>query len=214
MTPEAQFAIGALLTVAILSYLIGDNPLYRLATHILVGVGAAYVLAVALGQVLIPRVFVAIFDRLPRLGALAAGEQGDLAFALFGLLGCVFLFAKLFRRAAWLGNVAVGYMIGVGAGVAVGGAILGTLGPQTRAASQLDFGNLLAGLLALGATLTALIAFTYNRAIWRGPIGWIGRMGQGALQIALGATFALVFIASASVLTEWVNAVAVTLNLR
>lgn len=213
MTPEAQFAVGALLTVAILSYLVGDNPLYRLATHILVGVGAAYVVAVALSQVLIPRVFIALFERLPRLGALTADDQGDLAFALFALLGCVFLFAKLFRRAAWLGNVAVGYMIGVGAGVAIGGAILGTLGPQTQAA-QLDPDNFVPSLLALSATVTALIAFTYSRAAWRGPVGWIGRVGQGALQIALGATFALVFIAGASVLTEWVSAIALRLNLR
>jgi len=43
-----------LVTVVILSYLIGDNPVFRIAVHVFVGVAAGYVAAVAWWQVLLP----------------------------------------------------------------------------------------------------------------------------------------------------------------
>jgi len=201
MPPETiQLIIGAALTVFVLSYLIGDNFLYRLAMHILVGVGAAYVVGVAIGQVLYPRLIVPLSS--PALDARV--------FGWFGVLGCVFLIAKLLRRAAWLGNVAVGYMIGVGAGVAIGGALFGTLAPQALASTASGLGN----LLILVTTVATLIAFTYSRAAWRSPVGWIGTLGRGVLYVAFGAAFALVFIAGASVLTTWASDIAVSLGVR
>jgi len=201
MPPETiQLIIGTALTVFVLSYLIGDNFLYRLAMHILVGVGAAYVVGVAIGQVLYPRLIVPLTS--PALDARV--------FGWFGVLGCVFLIAKLLRRAAWLGNVAVGYMIGVGAGLAIGGALFGTLAPQVLASTASGLGN----LLILVTTVATLIAFTYSRAAWRSPVGWIGTLGRGVLYVAFGAAFALVFIAGASVLTTWASDIAVSLGVR
>jgi len=46
--------IAFLITLMILSYLIGDNPLFRVAVYIFVGVSAGYVAAVAIRQVLWP----------------------------------------------------------------------------------------------------------------------------------------------------------------
>lgn len=198
MTPETiQFIVGTLLTIAVLSYLIGDNFVYRLAMHALVGVGAAYVVGVAISQVLFPRLFM----------PLTSDALDGRVFGGLGILGSVFLLLKLFRRWAWLGNVAVGYMIGVGAGVAIGGALFGTLVPQALASAQSNW-------LALASTLAVLIAFTYSRAVWRTPVGWIGTLGRGVLYVAFGATFALVFIAGASVLVAWASDISVRLQVR
>ncbi len=198
MTPETiQFIVGLLLTIVVLSYLIGDNFLYRLAIHILVGVGAAYVVGVAVGQVLFLRLVMPVTSDAPD-GRLFGG---------LGILGSVFLFFKLFSRVAWLGNVAVGYMIGVGAGVAIGGALFGTLVPQALASAQ-------SNVLAVVSTLAVLTTFTYSRAVWRTPVGWIGTLGRGVLYVAFGATFALVFIAGASVLVTWASDVAVRFQVR
>jgi len=215
MSDPVQIIVGAALTVAVLSYLIGDNPLYRLAMHILVGVGAAYALGVALSQVLVPKVFAPLPDLLKLLGSaeLSDAQRSSLLVSTFGLLGLVFLLAKLLRRVAWLGNVAVGYMLGVGAGVAIGGAIFGALVPQTVAAAE-SFsvsGNILLGTLLLISTVTTLLAFAYNRASHRGILGAVGSLGRGLLYIAFGATFALVFIASASVLSGWARGIYVWL---
>lgn len=47
-------ALGAALTLCIFSYLLGDNPLFRLALHIFVGASVAYVCVIALQTVLLP----------------------------------------------------------------------------------------------------------------------------------------------------------------
>ena len=47
-------ALGAVLTLFIFSYLLGDNPLYRLALHIFVGASVAYVFVVALRNIILP----------------------------------------------------------------------------------------------------------------------------------------------------------------
>ena len=192
-------AVTAALTIMILSYVVGDNVLYRLAVHILVGVGAAFVVAVAVGQVLYPSLV------QPFMSGTIGGR--GLAFGLFGVLGCVFMLAKLLRRAAWLGNVAVGYLIGAGVGTAVGGALIGTLVPQTLG-SVLPFnpdaigaGGVLSNALIVASSVTVLLAFAYSRGAQRGVVGALGSVGRIFLHVALGATFALVFIASASVLS-------------
>ena len=71
--------VGMLLTVLILSYIIGDNPLYRLALHVLVGASVGYAVAVALVTVLVRAV-------APALQGGTAAQYGVLVPALLGLL--------------------------------------------------------------------------------------------------------------------------------
>ena len=47
-------ALASILTLMVLSYLVGDNPLFRVAMHLLVGAAAGYAGAIALGNVLRP----------------------------------------------------------------------------------------------------------------------------------------------------------------
>ena len=200
--------VGAAFTIAVLSYLIGDNPAYRVAVHILVGVGAAYALLVAVSQVLYPGLVLNI----------GSGNLSRQVFGLFGLLGCIFLLAKLLRRTAWLGNMSVGYLLGVGAGLAMGGALAGTLIPQVISAAGplappgASWLAWISGLLMLVATVTTLIAFAYWRGSRQGAIGAFGMVGRACLYVAFGATFALIFIAGASVLSGMLRDFFVTLN--
>ena len=48
-------AISFLFTLLILSYVIGDNPLFKIGTYIFVGVSAGFIAAIAVWQVVIPR---------------------------------------------------------------------------------------------------------------------------------------------------------------
>lgn len=48
-------SVSFLFTLMVLSYLMGDNPLFRLAIHIFIGVSAGYAAAVAWHQVLSPK---------------------------------------------------------------------------------------------------------------------------------------------------------------
>src|SRR5258708_27440430 len=63
-------AIAFLLTLMVLSYLIGDNPLFRVAVYIFVGVSAGYVAVVAYRQVLMPDLIPPLITRSPLQRAL------------------------------------------------------------------------------------------------------------------------------------------------
>ena len=109
-------------TIALLSYLIGDNPLYRLALHVFIGVAVGYAVLVVISQVLRPRLIV------PLIG----GDPVVIGLTTIPLVLFVFLVFKLHPRTAALGNISIAYLIGVGTAVAVGGAVTGTLLPQIR----------------------------------------------------------------------------------
>jgi hypothetical protein len=53
-----------------------------------------------------------------------------------------------------------------------------------------------------------LVAFRYRRAAANSVSGYVARVGRVFLYVAFGATFALVFIANASVLVSLVQSIA------
>ena len=83
--------ISFLLTLMILSYLIGDNPVFRVAVYIFIGVSAGYVAAVAWWQVLYPKIFV----------PLLTGSFLERLLALIPLILGVLLLMKLSPRTSW-----------------------------------------------------------------------------------------------------------------
>ncbi len=211
-------ALGFVLTLMIFSYLLGDNPLFRLAVYVLVGVGAGYAAVVLAYAVIIPQL-VAPVERLWSGAAAGVEDQIQPLVILLAFL----LLLKLSPRTAPLGNTAMAFVIGVGAAVAVGGAILGTLLPQISATALPLFpdagagvlpdsgalANALAALVVITGTTSTLLYFHFTarpvsegqtqRPEWLRPIAWIG---QVFLTIAFGSLFAGALIASLSVLTE------------
>jgi hypothetical protein len=202
--------VSFLLTLMILSYLIGDNPLFRVAVYIFVGVSAGYAAAVAWWQVLFPRLF------LP----LITGGFPERLFSLVALILGVLLLMKLAPRTAALGNLSIAFLVGVSAAVAVGGAVMGTILPQTQASIKLfDLSGagkfwlerFFFGTLMLVGTITTLVYFHFGaRSTPDGPqrsrlvivLGWIG---QVFIAITLGVLFAGVFAAAMTALIERLN---------
>ncbi len=196
--------LGFSFTVALLSYLIGDNVLYRVALHLFIGVSVGYVTLVVIYQVLIPRLV------LP----LSSGDTGIMALASVPLVLFVFLVLKLSPRTAPLGNVSMGFLFGVGTAVAIVGALRGTLVPQVRATwlslmpgAGLAFLN---NVVILIGTITTLLTFQF----WlqgRTPSGEARRVaamrvltdvGQGFLVITLGAIYGGMIVSGIAVFSE------------
>ena len=75
--------LGFLFTVLIFSYLLGDNPLFRIGTYIFVGVTAGYVAAVAMWQVIYPRLLYPL-----AYGTILEKALLGIPFLLAGLLHC------------------------------------------------------------------------------------------------------------------------------
>jgi hypothetical protein len=121
--------LAFVLTLCVFSYLLGDNPLYRIAVSIFVGAAAGYAVVIAWYNVIFPQMIAPL---------LSLDDLLSLNFALIGpplgaLLLTGFLVLKLGRGTSRLGSPATAFLVGVGSAVAMGGAVTGTLFPQTRA---------------------------------------------------------------------------------
>jgi len=186
-------AVGATLTVLILSYLLGDNPLYRFALHLFVGAVVGYSFGIVIRDVLLG-------TALPRL------LGNPLAWVTPFILGILLIF-KGFPRQAYIGNFSVAYLVGVGVAVALSGALLGTLVPQIEATGRaLNSKGFLNGLAVIVGTICTLMAFNAIKPKGRGlpqlwdkivaGLGWVGRV---VLIFAFGAAFAGALIASLTI---------------
>ena len=119
--------VAVVLTLVVFSFLLGDNVLFRLAEHIFVGIAVGYAAVIAFHSILVPRVL------LPILRAAAEGDWLQLIIPVIPLALGLLLLTKSFRwsaRFSWLGSLSVALLLGVGAALAIGGAIFGTLIPQ------------------------------------------------------------------------------------
>jgi hypothetical protein len=201
--------LSFLLTLCVFSYLLGDNVLFRLAIHIFIGVAAGFVAAIALHSVIWPQLFA------PLIGS----SLTEKLWVLIPILLSMLLFTKAFPRLSTLGSPVMAFLVGVGAAVAVGGALLGTLFPQFRAATQLlnmaalqasgkEVGlELLNGVLILFGLVVTFASFQYNTSLFKNPsiralwnlIYWSGRV---FVAITFGVIFAGVYLASLAALTE------------
>jgi hypothetical protein len=201
--------VGLLLTLMVFSYLIGDNPLFRIAVYLFIGVSSGYAATVIVNYVLIPR-----------LSSLQANDINQLILAIIPLLFGVTLLAKLSPRISWIGNFAMAVLVGVGAAVAIGGALLGTLMPQLGAAiNTFDVrsaggglqvaSKLLQGVVTLGGTVFTLASFHFSAG--RAPdgtpkrnpiiegIAWVGRL---FIAITFGVLFAGVYMSALTAMIE------------
>ena len=197
--------ISFLLTVMILSYLfLGDKFPFRLAVYIFVGVSAGYAGAVAWQQVLYPRLIVPLLQ-----------HSGTNLWLVVPLLLGILLLMKLSPRTARLGNPAVAFLVGVGAAVAVGGAVIGTLFPQVLASinafklpAENKIEHLGEAIVMLIGTVATLIYFHYGaKATPDGPqqskgLMWLRWVGQGVIAITFGVLFAGVLTAALTALIE------------
>jgi len=197
-------------TLLILSYLLGDNPAFRLAIHAFVGVSTGYIVVVILKQVIADKLF-------PIFVSTSIPERVLLAIPF--ILG-ILLLGKTSERFEWLGRPVVALLVGIGTASTIAGAILGTLIPQILAISglfgmggSLTFGSfagtfITAGFVLIG-TITTLVYFQFSvfgKNKTAGKRGWllniIALTGQGFISITLGAIFAGVLISSLTALVD------------
>jgi hypothetical protein len=190
--------IGFILTLFIYSYLFGDNPLYRLAVHVLVGVSAAYAAVFVVAQVLLP-----IYAQI----ALDPISLPSLLWLIPTMMALLLIIKRL--PATWLGNVPVAYLIGVGAAIALLGAIQGTLLPQIFEIGQAS--TAVTSLITVLFTAITLFSFQFTArkkegddAEWNPPAWQRGVQfaGQVLLTIMFGALFTAVLTTSLTLFIE------------
>lgn len=177
--------IGVVLTLMVFSRLLGDNPIFRTVQYLFVGVSLGYAFVVVYYQVLRPNVAAAL---------MALNDPLALGTILLPFLLGVLLLSRISNRQqiSWAANLPLALVFGVGAALALGGALLGTLAPQLRDSARPigsdPFQAIGIVLLILGVVLTlCYFYFTVPRATASGRIVAIGaQIGRWLLMIAFG----------------------------
>jgi len=206
--------LGLIFTLSIFSYILGDNMMFRLATHIFIGVAAGFACSVAWQSV--------IFPQLVR--PLLIGTNTERVFVIIPLILSVLLFMKVSRRFSFLGSPVMGFLVGTGAAVAIIGAVTGTLFPQVSATINLFdlqaivhreenvLSQLFAGGIALIGTLTTFAYFNFGKRtiVDQLPVRFsfqklIALTGQSFIAVTFGVLFAQILSASIVALIERVN---------
>jgi hypothetical protein len=195
--------VAALLTLFVLSRIFGDNPLFRGAQYLFVGVSLGYSFVVLYHQVLV--------SDIQQIGA--GVERSD--WVQVALLLVPFVLSLLFllritsqQSASWLANIPLGIIFGVGAALSLVGALVGTLLPQLLATIPTATNEplLLVStlLLALGVIATlSYFYFTVPRTTRTGRlIAGTAHVGRWLLMVAFGFFFASALITYLTALSE------------
>ena len=195
--------VGFLLSVMVLSYLIGDNFFFRLAASLFVGLTAGYLAVLIIQQVLGPY----LWEPLIR------GSWTTRMWTLVPMVLMVLLGLSQISRFSKLGKIPLAFLAGLIAAVTIGGAVFGTLLPQLSALidpfdleSWQGVGGWVQGVDALIMLLGAVATLSYFHFGQKKPdsprdetnqhpkfIEALSKVGQVFIGITLGAVFAGVF---------------------
>jgi hypothetical protein len=189
--------LAGFLTLAILSFLYKDNPFYKLAEHLYVGVSAGYWL-----------IYVAFFDVYPMLWQGFQDETGLERWILLvpGALGVIML-SRWFPRIAWLSRWPIAFTVGMGAGLGITANIQGYVVPQVGATLLPVTGwNLVSlnNVILVVGVVTTLLYFYFSKP-HKGVLAWTAKIGIVFIMISFGASFGYTLMARLSLLIGRLN---------
>jgi hypothetical protein len=187
--------IAGLLTICIFSFLYKDNPMYKFAEHLFVGVANGYFLTFTIHRVLIPILFVPLFS---------AGRYW-LVFAL--IVGSLYL-TRFMPRVSWLVRIPIAVTIGYYTGAVIPATIQSDIVRQVQGTilTPANFQAWAAGswgivwsiLLFIGVVCT--LSYFYFSKEHKGVLGVSSRIGIIFIMIGFGAAFGYTVMARISLL--------------
>lgn len=212
MSPTGDIGIwvGALLTLFIFSFLYRDNPLYRFAEHLFVGVSAGYYIILYFWTVIYPNLLVPLNRAFGGQGV-NAGRTGVLAvelgdyrlLLLMPLVLGLLLFTRLFGKIGWLSRWPLAVIIGVYAGIKTTGFAQGDFVAQVQASLQplwtdSAFQTIGAIVFTVGL-ITSLLFFFFSRE-HKGALGVASKLGIWFLMVGFGAGYGYTVMSRVSLL--------------
>ena len=208
MTPF-WIILGFFLSLFILSYLIGDNPLFRITTYLFVGVTAGYTAVMVIYQIILPKMILPILS----------GSPSEWLLLIIPWLLSIMLLMRLFPKVSRVGNIPLGFMVGIASAVTIGGALLGTISTQLFSIVNLfdhsilqkgGFYAFIEGIYILFGTISTLLYFQFFKP--KDTLGKVSKTnkilsftrfaGKLFISITLGAIFAGVYMASVFTMIE------------
>ena len=188
--------LSVLMTLCILSYLYGDNPFYKIAEHIFVGVSAGYIFALTWWDQIWPNLFGRLFPSY-----VDAGFDFSPSYIIPLILG-IFMLFRLIPSLSWLARFPIAFIVGMAAGLKVYVYINSNILMQIQN-SGIDFsksgGEIFNHILILVGVISSLVYFFFSKE-HKGTIGKISKLGIYFLMIKFGASFGFAVMGRISLL--------------
>jgi len=201
--------LGAMLTLAIFSFLYKDNPFYKFAEHLVVGVSAGYWAVILWHNGLVPNLFERLKDGDWYYLWANSSRPWYLVPALLGIL----MWTRFSKKYSWISRWPIAMYIGIATGVAIPLEMSNRVNKQLYAAmAHINWGNFLGtGFLDTAAgfseiivfvgTIAGLIYFFFSKA-HTGTFGVVAKVGIYILMIGFGASFGLTVMARISLFIQ------------
>lgn len=185
--------IAALLTLFIFSFLYKDNPFYKFAEYLYVGISAGYFAAYYYHNVMVPNLFVPLQN-----------HQFDYLIPLF--LGITILF-RLFPKYSWVSRYGFAYSVAMGAGINfivylqanAMQQINATILPIISLEGGFNLGQTISNIIIVIGVSAGLVYFYFSKP-HKGFLGSTARLGIWFLMISFGASFGYTVMARISIL--------------
>jgi len=192
--------MAAFFTLAVFSFMFSDNPAYKVAEAVLVGVSAAYWMVVAFWEVLVPNLLAKLAPDLVQNWAMP-GRSGpeaarDLGYLVPLVLGIMLLW-RLMPRGAWIARWPLAFVVGTTAGLRLIAFLHGDFLAQIRNSIVplvVFTGDTFDPWLSVRNIITVVgmlccIAYFFFSFEHKGLVGRAARVGIWILMITFGASF-------------------------
>jgi len=203
---------GVFVTLCILSFLYKDNPFYKLAEHVVVGVSAGYFVIILWHNGLVPKLFSRLADGDWYYGFL---NSSHVEYLIPAILGCI-MWTRFSKDYAWLSRWPMAMYIGISAGLAIPLEMSNRVNKQLHAMmAEIDWANFvghdgfnlldvtsgLSQTIVMIGALAAIVYFFFSKE-HKGAFGAIATLGIWVLMIGFGASFGFTVMARISLFTN------------
>jgi hypothetical protein len=201
--------IAAVLTLCIFSFLYEDNPLYRFAEHLFVGVSAGYHIAINYRNVILPNLITNVYNGVKSIFQPGPIDWISLSFILAGIMG-VMLLMKLIPNISWIARWPLSFMVGIASGLGIVLTMEALVLKQINAtvinllvrtySGSIDWPSTIQHWLIFIGVCSGLIYFYFSKEHKGFFYGTLSRIGIYVLMMAFGAAFGYTVMARVSLL--------------
>ncbi len=175
--------VAAFLTLCIFSFLYKDNPFYKFAEALLVGVSMGYAIPLLFENVFMPYVYTPIF------------LDHKFIIIIPALIGSLYIF-RFTKNLSWLARYPITFSMGI-VGMGIPMSLHSSVLVQMRSA-MLPLASINITLIFIG-TVTILLYFFFSKA-HKGIYGKVTNVGIWFMMIGFGASFGYTVMARISLL--------------
>jgi hypothetical protein len=187
--------VAAILTLCIYSFLYKDNPLYKFAEHLMVGISAGYYVVMYYWN------FIHRYLVLP----MSTGDPKTILLCIPPLILGLLFFTRFTRQYSWLSRWSMAFYLGVSCGISVPRTIEQWLIVQAKATmfslwgEGIPFETIVSNWVVFVGTLTTLIYFFFSKE-HKGSWGFLARIGIIFIMVGFGASFGYTVMGRVSLL--------------